>query len=276
MNDRQLNKKFAVAKGPVNQRLVTPSTAPDREQAAPAALARVQLAQAKHRLGTSLQERLGSVQSRSESPARLSTREIGIVIGGAVSAVALTLGLIQGSPLVAGIGGVCLTGLGALGYVAAKARRKMTGTSASDIGQFIDAKDIAALDAEMVRVAAESPPETVARLSAIKDQISRCAELIAGANGEHRDSGILANEDQLFIRECVRRYLPDTLASYLKVPPKDRATVVIDEGKTAQTLLHEQIGMLKNQLAAKETRLTRDAGEPLMRQQRFLSVKTKT
>lgn len=275
MDDPNINKKFAVAKGPVNMR--TAPTVPAKPvQAAPVALARVQLAIAKQRLGTSLEERLSADRSRSASKPKLGIGGFSAMAGAAVGAVGLMFGLIQGSILMAGLGALGLGGLGALACSGLRRLQKIGGNPGVDAGSFIDEKDIAKLDADMEKVAGDSAQETVDRLADMKERIARCAQLVAGSHDPQAGGMAMANDDQLFIRECVRRYLPDSLASYLKVPQKDRGTLVIDDGKTALRLLHEQIDMLKNQLEAKETRLAQGAGESLMRQQRFLSAKTKT
>ena len=74
----------------------------------------------------------------------------------------------------------------------------------------------------------------------------------------------------------MRRYLPDSISGFLRVPLKDRTTLLMEDGKTAQDLLLDQFNMLKAKLRTQENRLTQLAGEALMQQQRFLAAKTGT
>ena len=83
----------------------------------------------------------------------------------------------------------------------------------------------------------------------------------------------MATEESLYLREAVRRYIPDSINSCLQVPQKDRASLVIDGSKPALDLLHDQLQMIQLQLDGREAKLTQIAGEALLRQQRFLASK---
>jgi septum formation topological specificity factor MinE len=57
----------------------------------------------------------------------------------------------------------------------------------------------------------------------------------------------LAGSDhpELFtVKETVLRYLPETIANYLELPPMFRNTRVLKDGKTARALLAEQLALL--------------------------------
>ena len=84
----------------------------------------------------------------------------------------------------------------------------------------------------------------------------------------------MASEESLYLPEAVRRYIPDSINCCLKVPQKDRASLVIDGSKPALDLLHDQLQMIQQQLDGREAKLTQIAGEALLRQQRFLASKT--
>ena len=269
MNDPKPGKNFAVSNGPVNSRLIAPP-APEFEDTAPIVRARLEAARARLRLGATLAERLSQHQPHPDSTGSLGTWEIVAVVGAAVSAVGLTLGLIQGAMGVIAVSAFFTCAFGVAVYLAAKARRQAGGEAMADTSDLVDGKDIALLDAAMEKLAATAPQETIDRLSDLKAQISRCVALLASAKGKQ----VYADEDQMFIRACVRRYLPDSISGFLRVPQKDRETLPIDEGKTALSLLHDQIDLLKSQLQTKEERLTQMAGESLMQQQRFLAAKT--
>lgn len=271
MDDPKLNKNLAVSNGPVNRRLMAPPV-PPRQSAVPVVHKRLEATRAKLRLGASLAERLSPLQHHSNNAEPLSSWEIVAVVGAAVSAVGLTLGLIQSAFLVIGTSALFLCGFGTAAYLGTRSRRHAGGAETADAGNLIDDKDIALLDTAMETLATTAPQETIDRLSDLKAQISRSLALIAST----KSNPACLDEDQFFIRECVRRYLPDSISGFLRVPQRDRGTLLIDDGKTALNLLHDQFEMLQNQLQAKENRLTQLAGESLMHQQRFLAVKTGT
>ena len=271
MDDPKRNKNFAVSNGPVNRRLIAPPV-PPRESAVPVVHKRLEATKAKLRLGASLAERLSPRQHHPNNAVPLRSWEIVAVVGAAVSAVGLTLGLIQSAFLVIGASALFLCCFGTVVYLGTRSRRHAGGAAMVYADNLIDDQDIALLDTAMERLAATAPQETIDRLSDLKAQISRSLALIAST----RSNPACSDEDQFFVRECVRRYLPDSISGFLRVPQRDRETLLIDDGKTALNLLHEQFEMLKNQLQAKENRLTQLAGESLMQQQRFLAAKTGT
>jgi hypothetical protein len=191
-------------------------------------------------------------------------------IGCTVSVIGLLLGLIQNSWLISGTSAALLCGFGSWIYMVANAKRQAGRNSGLDISNIVDASDIERLDSAMEKLAADVSQETLDRLAGLKESIARCVSLMTSSQSD----GGHSTEDGLYVRECVRRYIPDSISSYLRVPQKDRASLIIDDNKSAVDLLHDQIEMIRNQLALKEIRLTQIVGESLMRQQRFLAAKT--
>ena len=268
----------AASQGPVNSRLVAPQAVPE-DDTPPVVRARLEATHARLRLGVPLSERLAPEQRNSGNTEPLSVRQVVSVVGASVSGVGLTLGLIQSAVVVIGASAVLLCGFGAAAYLGGKARRKVSASAVTTFTRLIDGKDIALLDGAMEKLVATAPQETVDRLTGLKDQISRSLALVGQSEVREvrevaQSNPVALDEDTLFLRECVRRYLPDSISGFLRVPLKARTTLQMENGKTAQDLLHDQFDMLKNQLQAKEERLTQMAGESLMQQQRFLAAKT--
>ena len=274
MDDPKPGKNFAVSSGPVNSHRAAPQALcdDDGEVTSPIVRARLEATHARLRLGSPLSERLAPAQLIPGSAGPLSVRQVVSVVGATVSGVGLTLGLIQGAVIVIGASTVFLCGFGAAAYLGGKARRQTDGDAVASAGNLVDGKDIALLDRAMEKLVATAPQESVDRLSDLKEQLSHSLALLA----DTPSNPAALDEDAFFIRECVRRYLPDSINGYLRVPLKDRATMPMEDGKTAQALLHDQFDMLKGKLQAKEARLTQLAGEALMQQQRFLAAKTGT
>ncbi len=148
-----------------------------------------------------------------------------------------------------------------------QAVRASTGVATIDLA---DPEALAQLDAVMEKMAAQAPQATVDSLTQLKESIVRCMALVSASAGD----GSLASEESLYLREAVRRYIPDSITSCLQVPQKDRASLVIDGSKPALDLLQDQLQMIQVQLDAREAKLTQVAGEALLRQQRFLAAKS--
>ena len=269
MNDWNKSKKYAVAKGPVNRRTMgaVPATKPPVAQAV---LQRVSMAQAKRRLGARLSQRVAASIQPAGRGALPSATTILQAISGTVCAMGLSLGVIQSSVTVIGISIATLVGIAAWAAFSRRSRptgpRHSTGATAPDVA---DVGALAQLDAVMEKMASQAPQAIVNSLTQLKESIVRCMALL---DSTHADAG-LASEEGLYLREAVRRYIPDSINSCLQVPQKDRAHVIIDGSKPALDLLQDQLHMIQLQLDAREASLTQVAGEALVRQQRFLAAK---
>lgn len=269
MSDLKKSKNYAVANGPVNRR--TSAAAPEAKPVvAQAVLQRVSAAHAKRRLGTPLSQRLSASADAAAHGKLPTATAIVQAIGGTVCAMGVGLGVIQSSVLVMGSSALAL---GAVGLWAAVSRRSQGGTGAErprvTTTDLADPEALAQLDVVMEKMAAEAPQSTVDSLARLKESIVRCMALL----GVSAEEGSLATEESLYLREAVRRYIPDSIKSCLQVPQKDRATLVIDGSKPALDLLHDQLQMIQQQLDTREAKLTQIAGEALLRQQRFLASK---
>lgn len=82
------------------------------------------------------------------------------------------------------------------------------------------------------------------------------------------------HDAQLYtVRETVLRYLPETLANYLALPPAFRRTHVLRGGKTAQQLLAEQLKLLDEQLQQVVAHVASADAQALLANGRFLEAK---
>lgn len=108
----------------------------------------------------------------------------------------------------------------------------------------------------------------------IHEQLQTIAEH-ALAVFPQRDSMALNDEDRYTLRETVARYLPETLAHYLKLPPLYRRYHAVRDGKTAETLLSEQLAVLDAGLKDMMDRIYRAEAQDMLAQGRFLEGKFK-
>ncbi|RQO45070.1 hypothetical protein DBV14_24425 [Variovorax sp. KBW07] len=85
----------------------------------------------------------------------------------------------------------------------------------------------------------------------LTEDMRKSLDSVRGSVGEvlPRLVGDRSNGDDLFtVRETVLRYLPETLANYVALPPAFRITHAVKDGKTARQLLGEQLGLLDAKL----------------------------
>jgi hypothetical protein len=108
-------------------------------------------------------------------------------------------------------------------------------------------------------------PAMIAHLESIRSSITEVLPKLAAASGF---------DDNLFtVRETVLRYLPETLANYVALPPAFRATRVLKAGKTARDLLMEQLTILDDQLQEVVDNAARGDAEALLANGKFLEAK---
>jgi len=88
-----------------------------------------------------------------------------------------------------------------------------------------------------------------------------------------RDRGIISAKDSFIVVETVRRYLPDTLAAYLRLPKFYAQMQTLADGRTASETLLEQLRVLDTSL--KDVAVSAFAGdaETLVSNGQFLQNK---
>jgi hypothetical protein len=112
---------------------------------------------------------------------------------------------------------------------------------------------------------AQLQPAMIERLESIRRSITEVLPKLADARGF---------DDNLFtVRETVLRYLPETLANYVALPPAFRATRILKAGKTARDLLTEQLAILDDQLKEVVDNAARGDAEALLANGKFLETK---
>jgi hypothetical protein len=107
-----------------------------------------------------------------------------------------------------------------------------TGTLAQQVRQLVD------------DVARGLPKDCRDRLRSIQGTLS---ELLPRLQ-EMRDRGIISAKDSFTVVETVRRYLPDTLGAYLRLPKFYAQMQTLKDGRTASQTLLDQLTMLDTSL----------------------------
>ncbi len=121
------------------------------------------------------------------------------------------------------------------------------------------------------RVIEDASPDlgnaAIGHLTAIKTAIVRMAQ-----HGQSVDEHF-TTEDRLYLRECLRRYIPDTLEAFLRVPAGQRSHLLLDGQASAENTMLNQLLTLHDEITQREKKIGRSAAENLMKQDRFLASK---
>src|SRR5215471_4352948 len=121
------------------------------------------------------------------------------------------------------------------------------------------------LDRVIARARPALPADLAKRLDSIRTSIG---EVLPRLSTE-----MSASDDLYLVRETVLRYLPETLANYVALPPLFRTTHALRDGKTARELLGEQLGVLETQMREVVGNVARGDAEALLTNGRFLEAK---
>jgi len=258
--------RYASAAGPINRRTALRESLANRP-VNPLVKQRLQNTRAKQLLGTPLGHQLGQAQPRDRAtPGQYALLGMSPILSLAGVWIIWPL-----SGLAAILSGVFMLVLGiSVGLWVLRARvRDHQVEDASHIRPAFDAQVLHQLDQVLEQLAAQVPDATLSRLREIKATLVRIAPLLA-RSAVTEDFTL---DDRLYIIECLRRYLPDTLQAYLDVPAYLRTTSPADDLTPAQVLLNQQLDLLQSELLRREQQLDRSATGLLLQQRRFLQAK---
>jgi hypothetical protein len=123
---------------------------------------------------------------------------------------------------------------------------------------------------QLFKTARKRVPEEAARLLA---SIREHADVLLPKLKELTERGSLCSTVRSDVVETLTRYLPDTLAGYLRLPPAYARLHPVGIGKTPQTLLVQQLRILEDNLARAEREAFAEDVASLEVQGRFLAEK---
>lgn len=264
MDQTPSKSRYVVGTRPVNRRTADPGLRDD-EPLHPQVQQRTRQLLQRHELGLPLTARLAQTAAR---PAAVPAVSVAALIAGTallpVVALSGTWWLRAASVATA----AALYGWAWHG-IRREAQRRASLTTHS--APLLDTRTLADLDEVLDRVAPELLEDQRDALVALKDTLTRVV-LAARTIGA---SDTFTTEDRLYLHECVRRYIPDSLLAYLNVPAEHRHRPLGADGATATETLASQLALIQQALDEKETKTAASAGEALLRQQRFLQAKAR-
>ncbi len=269
MNDNPRDSRLVSGDGPINRRTVSREQLENlrpQNAVSPEAIARAERSQARSTLGASLEEQVQSFQTPAhQAPHALQIIASVVLACGVITAL---LAWLQASMLLGGVAlGLAL--LGALGLLHGMKRQKMLKAS-RDIAvsaPLFDKKSLRAFDEAMEAAAPELSPGANAALCQLKATLAKIAKH-AGPSDEH-----FTQDDRMFLVESLRRYIPDSLEAYLRVPSEQRSQALLPEASSAEVALAKQLSFLQEEIEKRSKKIGRSAAEDLLKQQRFLESK---
>jgi hypothetical protein len=108
-------------------------------------------------------------------------------------------------------------------------------------------------------------PEMHASLAGVRSSVTEVLPRLTSEGGH--------DADLYTLRETVLRYLPETLANYVALPPAFRASHPIKDGKTARHLLADQLSLLDAKLREVVANVASSDAQALLANGRFLEAR---
>lgn len=261
-----LDPKYVAADRPVNRR--TSAKFNKEKTTIPAALQeRLTALRTKHRFGAPLAEQIRILQN-GESTKKYTPASIFVGVIFTLSILTGLLAAIQKSLPMAGLAGLSLVcGVGVWWQV----NKKKATIAQYDISttRLFDDASLTAFDQALESLGEELDEDIYQQLLQLKRQIINITVIASKLNIDEHCS----IDDRHYLRESLRRYLPDSLQSYLRVPAGMRSSQRVTADHTASDLLKQQLSLLQTELSKREVQLTKNAAEQLVQQQRFLEEK---
>ena len=156
-----------------------------------------------------------------------------------------------------------LYGVGALGWP----RSDLAGTAQrTELSMELMAEQVRHL---VDSVAKGLPAEAVSVLRSVQ---STLGELLPRMKAL-QERGVISQKDSFTVVETVRRYLPDTLAAYLRLPKFYAQTQPLSDGRTAANVLIDQLRVLDKSLKDVATSVFAGDAEALVSNGRFLQAR---
>lgn len=253
--------KYVTSDRPVNRR----TAGVQQRRINPIVRERLEAARARNRLGPSL---TGQLRKRVRARAIDALMIVSGIVA-ALSGVAIFLAWMQSSVTLALVGlGLLVGALTLLIWRIWRAKSDARTAHLNDVSGVLDDESLNHLDTVLARALTELPDDLGTQLTALKALVVRIGRQMDVAADEH-----FTMDDRFYVSECVRRYLPDSLAAYMKVPRAQRMVSLGNDGQTTDSMLRSQVELIEKELLRKEAKLTESAAQQLVRQQHFLESK---
>lgn len=251
------SSRLAVGSRPVNRR-TRPLQPSGGEAPSPVVQQRQQQLRVRHELGRPLAE--GPRPTPAVAPLPLASR-----VQAGVGVASLSGALFVSQPLAVAV--LVAVGAAGLAWAARGVWRQRRVPGEPGLDARLPAAALQALDELLARAAPQMPALATDALKAIKQDLALAQQPAL--------LGRLPLQDRSFVQLCVERYLPDSLEAYLRIPAARRAQPLACDEPSADAALARQLESLREGLQRRLRPLHDEAGEALLRQQRFLDQKAR-
>lgn len=254
--DPDPSSRLAVGSQPVNRRTrrVQPSDSSERPEVVQQ---RQQQLRARHELGRPL--------AAGPRPVAAAPLPVAARVQAGLGVASLSGALFVSQPVLVGV--LVVIGTAGLGWAVRGVWHQRRGMGEVGPQALLSPQALDALDALLARAAPALPPPATEAVKTIKQVL----ELVQQPGAPAR----LGMQDAAFVQQSVARYLPDSLEAYLRVPAERRRQPLSDGQPSADEALVQQLATLLEGLQRRLQPLHDEAGEALLRQQRFLDVKAR-
>jgi len=127
------------------------------------------------------------------------------------------------------------------------------------------AQTLERLDGLIRSVTPHLTPDMNGHLASVRSSVAEVLPRLVGERG--------FDNDLFTVRETVLRYLPETLANYVALPPVFRTTQSLKEGKTARQLLGDQLTLLDSKMREIVANVAGADAQALLANGKFLEMK---
>jgi hypothetical protein len=121
------------------------------------------------------------------------------------------------------------------------------------------------LDRLVRQVQPQLSPDMNAHLASVRTSVAEVLPRLVGARSH--------DADLYTVRETVLRYLPETLANYVALPPVFRTTHSLQDGQTARQLLASQLALLDGKMREIVANVAGADAQALVANGHFLEMK---
>jgi len=126
------------------------------------------------------------------------------------------------------------------------------------------------LDELVNKIRKQVSPEVLAKVKSIRASTLDILPQIIEGSSEGNIAGNMGNYDLFTVRQTALDYLPETLESYLNLPPTFARVHPLRDGKTAKQILLEQLTLIDDTMKEVVINLHRQDAHQLLVNQRFL------
>lgn len=265
MDQHNDSQRLISAEGPINRRTALSELRQhEAKQIHPKLMERMVKVRLRNQMGVPLSQRASIESSKETLPSGKWLFIFSTML--ACGAVLILLGLIQSS-LTTLLGGVLIGAVALIGTVSAHKARKPLRPQIQTVPALFDTDTLEIFDDAIDQYLEDLPQIAIDKLKSIKNVLAQMNQHSTVID-DH-----FTQEDRLYLKECLKRYIPDSIEAFVRVPNAQRKTILLQGQPSPETLLLQQLTLIHEEILAREKKIGCSAAENLLKQSRFLASK---